>query len=86
MAQTAQSRVLSKDEMRQLYENEWVLFEITRLTRTGKSWGRVLVHSPNRVDLSATRIRFHEEHPEGKTGVFFAGPLVDPEFEGAILL
>jgi hypothetical protein len=86
MSQTTQSPVLSKDEMRQRYKDEWVLFEITRLTRTGKSWGRVLVHSPNRVDLSAPRIRFHKEHPDGKTGVFFAGPLVDPDFDGAILL
>jgi len=78
--------VLSEEEIERLYPNEWVLFEITQLTRVGRVRGRVLCHSNNRSKLSEHRIRFHESHPGARTGVIFAGSLVDPDFGGMIVL
>lgn len=79
-------KVLSEEQIESLYPNEWVLFEITRLTRAGRARGRVLFHSSDRSTLSEHRIRFHQGHPGARTGVIFAGPLVDPDFGGTIVL
>ena len=86
MATASKAPVLSEEQMESLFANEWVLFEIGRLTPDGRALGRVIFHSRDRAALSEHRIRFHDDHPRAKSGVIFAGPVVDPDFDGMIIL
>ena len=72
-------KVHSIQEIEQLYLNEWVLIEVTKVDKIrGPLFGRVLTHSRNRRDLVEVNRGFCERNPRKMTYVFFTGP-VAPE-------
>jgi hypothetical protein len=66
--------ILSVDEASARYVGEWVLMQVTGTdSRTHRSQGKILVHSPLRKDISRVIRRVHKRDPDVHLYVFKGG-------------
>lgn len=57
-----------------LYPNQWVVVEVTRVSRANQPLaGRVLAHSPDEDEITREAIKAADERPEAGLWTFYTG-------------
>lgn len=65
------------DEIREMFANEWVLVEVTKLRGPGQpAKGRVLAHHKDRMKIARLTRQFHEANPDKMSYTLFAGDAI----------
>ncbi|OGG46711.1 MAG: hypothetical protein A3F84_20320 [Candidatus Handelsmanbacteria bacterium RIFCSPLOWO2_12_FULL_64_10] len=65
------------DEIREMFDNEWVLVEVTRLRGPGQpSRGRVLAHHKSRMKIARMTRKFHAANPGKMSYTLFSGEVI----------
>ena len=66
------------------YPDQWVVVEVTRLSRTHQALsGRVLSHAPDEDQITREAVRIGRERPSAHLWTFYTGPRIP---EGMILV
>ena len=69
------------------FADEWVCLDVLEEDAAGQTRrGRVIAHSADKSDVLYAECVFRAQHSGHTTLVFFAGPVVDPAFDGAVIL
>lgn len=82
----SKAKSMSWEDIQSRFPDEWVLLEVTRQSKTGRIWGRPLLHSADRSLITERVIEIGKTRPEVLLGIFFTGPLLDPDFDGVLVL
>jgi hypothetical protein len=70
--------------IKRLYPDQWVVVEITRLSRANRALsGRVLAHAPDEHEITREAIKAAHEHPEAHLWTFYTG---EPIPKGMIVI
>jgi hypothetical protein len=65
------------DEIREMFDDEWVLVEVTKLRGPGQpSRGRVLAHHKSRMKIARMTRKFHDANPGKMSYTLFAGDVI----------
>ena len=69
------------------FADEWVCLEVLAQDQAGQTQrGRVVAHHRDEDEVLLVEREFRRKHPGLTTLVFFAGPLVDPKFDGVVIV
>jgi hypothetical protein len=72
------------ETIERLYPDQWVVVEVTRLSRTNQALaGRVLAHSPDEDEITHEAVKAAEEHPAARLWTFYTGERIP---EGVIVI
>lgn len=65
------------DEIREMFDSEWVLVEVTALRRPGQpSRGKILAHHKSRMEIARRTRKFHDANPDKMSYTLFAGDAI----------
>lgn len=65
------------DEIREMFDDEWVLVEVTEFNAPGQpSRGRILAHHKSRMRIARMTRKFHEANPGKMSYTLFAGEVI----------
>jgi hypothetical protein len=77
--------LLTIEEIRQRYPDEWVCLEVTQEDEMGQPLaGRLIVHSREKRRVVQAAKAFRDEHPKARGFLFYTGELI-PEGQVVIL-
>ena len=77
---------LPLDQIREMFDNEWVLVEVTHFHAPGQpSKGRVLSHDKSRMKIARETRTYHDANPHQMTHTLFSGDAI-PEGVVVVLL
>jgi hypothetical protein len=72
------------ETIERLYPDQWVVVEVTRVSRTNRALaGRVLAHAPNEDEITRAAIEAAEQHPAAHLWTFYTGARIP---EGVIVI